>query len=115
MNPLTPCLTADRAYDEVLPWLKQRLSQAGLRVIQTFDLAAARVEAADCPCPHHGTEKCDCQMIILLVYGRSAEPATLMLHGNHRQTWLALVNTAEQPVDPRMQSAIERAIQLPLT
>ncbi len=114
MNSLTPSFSFNRSYNEVFPWLRKELSAAGLRLLQTFDLSGARIGAAGCPCPHHETEQCDCEMIVLLIYGKSPEPATLILHGNHGQTWLSLVNNAEQSVDPGMQSAIAQALQLSL-
>ena len=112
MYALSPFLLVDHSCEETLEWLSQRLSSAGYRVLQTFDLHDARFAVADCTCPHHGTNKCDCQMIILLIYGKAEEPATLMLHGNDGQTWLSLVDTPLQPADPALQSSIERALQI---
>jgi len=82
-----------------------------MRAIQTFDLHTARHALGDCPCPHHGTKACDCQMVVLLVYGNADEPATLVLHGNDGQTWISLVNDSLQHVDPSIQTAIEQALQ----
>ena len=67
-------------------WIMRRLLQAGLRKMQTFDLHSARPTFQVCLCPYHGTNQCDGQMIILLVYGNAMEPATLILHGNNGQT-----------------------------
>jgi len=74
-----PCSTA-------LYWTREQLTQAGLRSVQTFDLHAVRAGLHDCLCPNHGTDACDCQMVILLIYGESEEPVTLTLHGNDGQT-----------------------------
>ena len=113
MNASTHSFSFDRPYDEVLPWLKKQLGRVGLRMMQTFDLRlTSPLKLGECPCPHHGTDKCDCQMIVLLVYGRSAMPATLVLHGQNAQSWLSLVKNAQQPVDPEIESAIEQALQL---
>lgn len=76
--------------DAVLHWTREQLTLASLRSVQTFDLHAARVGFHDCPCPNHGIDACDCQMVILLVYGESEEPVTLILHGNNGQTWLSI-------------------------
>jgi hypothetical protein len=111
MTALTSFLSVDGTCDETLPCLRQRLSRKGLRVLQTFDLHDTRLGLEECPCPHHGTEKCDCQMVVLLVYGDTAEPATVILHSNDGQTWLSLVSTPAQHVDPSLQSAIEQALQ----
>ena len=109
---ISPFLSVNRPSDEALQWTKKQLLQAGLRPIQTFDLHAARVGLHDCPCPNHGTNECDCQMVVLLVYGKAAEPATLILHGNDGQTWLSIVNNSLQHTDVSIRSAIERALQL---
>jgi len=111
MNTLPPMLSLNVSCDESLARLKERLPSAGLHLVQTFDLQAARLKLEDCPCPHHGTSKCDCQMVVLLVYGSAAEPATLVLHGNDGETWLSLVNTLTQHPDPLLRSTIERALQ----
>jgi hypothetical protein len=83
---ISPFLSVNQPCDETLHWAKEQLSQANLRAVQTFDLHAARVGLHDCSCPNHGTDECDCQMEVLLVYGKSVEPTTLILHGNDGQT-----------------------------
>jgi len=112
MDTFSPFLCVERPSHETLDWLKQRLSRLGLQSLQTFDLDDARLGVPNCPCPHHGTSQCDCQMIVLLVYGGRAEPATLILHGNAGQTWLSLVDTPLQPLDPGLQSAIQQALHV---
>ena len=111
MNTLSPFCVLNCPCDEALLWTKKQLLQAGLRALPTFDLHAARLGLADCPCPNHGTEDCDCQMIVMLVYGNAPEPATLILHGNNGQTWFSLVNGSSHQVDPVFRSSIERALQ----
>jgi len=37
LNSISSLFSANRSYVDVLPWLKQQLGGAGLRVIQTFD------------------------------------------------------------------------------
>ena len=99
--------------------------------MRTFDLHTARHALHDCPCPNHGTEKCDCQMVILLVYGKASDvstplnasvstpldtsPVTLILHGNDGRTWLSLVDTTTQHEDSSLQESIERALQTSLS
>lgn len=115
MNSLTPFFSDHRSYDKLLPWLKQKLSQAGLRAMQTFDLNTARLSIEDCTCPHHGTDTCDCQMIVLLVYGNAPEPATLILHGNDGQSWLSLIDRPGQQTDTATASAIQQALETPFS
>lgn len=111
MNNLTFLLSMDRPWDETLDWLSRSLERAGLRVLRTFDLHNTRFDLEDFPCPNHGTEGCDCQMVVVLVYGQAAQPATLILHGSDGQIRLSLVNTPIQQADPSLQSSIEHSLQ----
>jgi hypothetical protein len=100
-------LTIDQTCDATLKWANEQLMKAGLRTVQTFDLKDARAGSHDCVCPHHGTPECDCQMVVLLVYGSSNEPATLILHGNQRQTQLSF---ADMPTG-RNNTELAKSIQ----
>lgn len=88
----SPFLSIDRSCEETLNWSKEQLIQVGLRPVQTFDLHTARIGLHNCPCPNHGTDECDCQMVVLLVYGEAEQPETLILHGNGGTTWLSITN-----------------------
>lgn len=110
MATLTPFLSLNYPGDKSLVWLKDRLATANLRVVQTFDLNTARHAQEDCPCPHHGTDQCDCQMVVLLVYANATEPATLILHGNDGQTWLSLVEHQDRPVNEDAILCIRQAL-----
>ena len=112
MNTTTPFWSMERSCDKTLRWITRRLSRRGLRALQTFDLHDARLGTADCSCPHHGTAQCDCQMVVLLVYGQATRPATLILHGNDGQSWLSLVNTPAQQAAAPLRAAIEQALQI---
>lgn len=113
MNSLPSFFSADHPYSDVLPWFKQQLSGAGLRVIQTFDLRLTNsLRLGDCACPHHGMEQCDCQMVVLLVYGSAPEPVSLILHGNDGQTWLSFVDQPDQHADPKIVHAIQQALEV---
>lgn len=111
MAPLTPFLSLNCPGDKSLVWLKERLATANLRVVQTFDLHSARHALEDCPCPHHGTDQCDCQMVVLLVYANAAEPATLILHGNDGQTWLSIAETPNQKTNAKTVTAIRNVLE----
>jgi hypothetical protein len=43
-------------------------------------------------------------MVVLLVYGTTEEPVTLILHGNRVQTWFSLADTVLQ--NPNLQLAL---------
>jgi hypothetical protein len=109
---ISPFLAVNHSCDEALQWTKKQLLQVGLRPIQTFDLHTARVGLHDCPCPNHGTNECDCQMVVLLVYGKAAEPATLILHGNDGQTWISIANNPRQRPDVKLITAIQQALEI---
>jgi len=115
---ISPFLSINHSCDEALQWTREQLLQAGLRPVQTFDLHAARVGLHDCPCPNHGTEECDCQMVVLLIYGKASNvstppntnPVTLILHGNNGQTWVSLVESPDQKINVNTAIAIKDAL-----
>ena len=112
MITLSAFCTINCSCDEALQWTKKQLAQACLRAMQTFDFQGARLLLQDYPCPHHGTNRCDCQMIVLLVYGNATDPATLILHGNDGQTWLSLAENPNQQTDSKMISSIHEALKI---
>ena len=112
MNPLPPFWSANRQHNEVLPWLKEHLESAGLRVMQTFDLrGTASLSQGYCTCPHHGTAQCDCQLVVLLIYESEDAPVSLILHGNHGRTWLSLVDWPIQPANPTTVTRVQKAVE----
>lgn len=111
MTALSPFLSVDSSCDQALPMTQDLLSQAGLSTVQTFNLNTARLGAHRCDCPNHGTEECDCQMIVLLVYGESAEPASLILHGSEGKTWISIADPALQTVDMGLISKIRHSLE----
>jgi hypothetical protein len=108
---VSPFLSVNHPCDEALQWAKKQLSQADLRAVQTFDLHTARIGLRGCPCPNHGTDECDCQMVVVLVYGKAPEPATLILHGNDGQTWLSIADNPRQRADTKLLAAIRQALE----
>ncbi len=111
MNALLGIPSIDRPCNEVLEDLQQALVPAGLHTQVTFDLQAARVRATDCVCPRHGLARCDCQMVVLLIYGRSRSPVSLILHGSDEQTWLSVPDDVGRPADPLIVAAVEQGIR----
>jgi hypothetical protein len=113
----SPFLSVNYPCDKALQWTKKQLLQADLRAVQTFDLHTARVGPHDCPCPNHGTDDCDCQMVVLLIYGKAAEPVTLILHGHDEQTWFSIADNPRQRADPKLMIGIKQAfgVNVPAT
>ena len=113
-------LTVDFPCDLALQMAKQKLSQTGLRTLQTFDLQAARLAHQECACPHHGTEDCDCQMVVLMVYGETADvstplntsPVTLILHGNDGKTWFSIADDSSQQANRKLIGSIKQALEI---
>jgi len=108
---ISPFLSVSQSCDEALRWTKEQLKKADLHLVQTFDLHAARTALHDCPCPNHGTNECDCQMVVVLVYGKAEEPATLILHGIDGQTWLSIADGPRQRSDARLTDEIQQALE----
>src|SRR6266540_2446988 len=84
--------------------------QNGLKVLQTFDLQDVRLDIEGCSCPHHGTQECDCDMVVLLVYGSEPEPVTVVLHGCDGQTQVAFANEYHQKAKENFVLAIKQAL-----
>lgn len=108
---LSPFLSIDSSCDQALQAIKTKFSQAGLSAVQTFNLSTARLGPNNYGCPNHGTDACDCQMIVLLVYGETAEPATLILHGNNGETWISVADSALQGVDTKFVTRIRAVLE----
>ncbi len=110
MNDSSPFLILEQSCDDAINWVIRQIGSAGLRVVRTFDLHVARLAHTSCPCPHHGTEQCDCQMVVLLVYGNDRQPVSIVAHGNNGQTWFSVVDTPQQRANPRLEAVIRRAL-----
>jgi hypothetical protein len=84
------CWLWNMSCEHAVPQARQRLAQVGLEAVISFDLRSALTGMADCPCPRHGANDCDCQMVVLLVYSGGEPPATLVAHGYGGYTWISL-------------------------
>ncbi len=105
-------LTVSADWRIATTWAVRQLKRAGFEVRRSFDLQVARAAHLDCSCPHHGSQRCDCQMVVFLVYAQQNPPATLVVHSRDGQTQFVLVDTPEQRPDPKFQAAIWRALDL---
>lgn len=113
MSDNSPFLVLDQPCDQAVAWLEVSVSRAGLSVMRTFDLQVARHAQTVCPCPHHGTGQCDCQMVVLFVYQAERKPVTIIAHGYNGQTWFSFVDTPQQRADPYLEAAICRQVSSP--
>jgi hypothetical protein len=114
MNSASPFVTIEKPSEETIYWTIQLLENAGLQVLRTFDLQEARLSHPDCPCPHHGTEACNCQMSVLLVYEGEQSPASILIHSFQEITCLYLIDTPEQPVDQNLDLLIREVLAQPV-
>jgi len=110
MSALIPFLVLDQTCEQVLAWINGKLTDAGFRAVQTFDLQVARLAHPDCPCPHHETDDCNCQMIVLLVYGNQVDPATLVIHGQDGRAWLSLAVPVGGHGNHHLEAVIRRTL-----
>jgi len=106
MSRTTHLLTLNIESESAVDRVTQRLKDRGLQVMRSFDLQVARSAHVNCACPHHGTAQCDCQMIVLLVYGEEVQPLTLVAHGHEGKTHFAMVDTPEQEQEDLLGSTI---------
>ncbi len=113
MYSTSPLATIGKTGEEAIPWSIKLLEKAGLLVVRTFDLQGARLAQKDCSCPHHGTQVCDCQISVLLIYHREHPPASILVHSFQETTWLYLVDTPEQPVDKALEMIIRQTMIQP--
>ena len=109
-----PLPAVNQPCDAAVDWVIEKLNREGLSIIRTFDLKVARVVQLASPCPHHGSEPCDCQMVVLLVYAEKHTPVTLIAYGYDEQTWFSVVNTPHQKADPGIESSIRQSFITPV-
>ena len=109
---LNQLLSVSRPCDQIVNCLKIHLLHNGLKVLQTFELHDVLLGSEFCPCPNHETEKCDCEMVVLLVYGSQPEPVTIVLHGSDGETWVSLADGAEQMSNESTVTAVKRALEI---
>ena len=105
-------LTLNQLGTEAVNRFNRLLAQAGLHVSRSFDLRAALAEDAPCTCPHHDGN-CDCDMVVLLVYGTEKRPATVVAHSHNGRTWLSLADGPDERPSPELSLQIKAALAAP--
>lgn len=96
--------------DTVVATAFDLLSHHGLQVMRSFDLPLARANQELCSWPYHDTKLCDCQMIVLLIYGVQDIPVSLICHGHDSWTHLSLVDHPGQKVSQASASIIKEIL-----
>lgn len=110
MNQTTPIQVISGDHQATINQTINGLSSAGMQVMRSFDLQVARASHTSCTCPHHGTEQCSCQMVVLLVYQNGKQPVTLVVHGHDNETELSIVESPDQQPDPDLVAAIRQVL-----
>jgi len=100
--------------------VKSVLEQQGYKIQRSFDLhSAVGHPLRGCPCPHHGTDDCTCQYVVLLAYPGNNRvlgepPHVLTAHGYGELTRITLRH--DETVDPNEEftlvSALVQAVML---
>ena len=88
----------------------QSLAKLGLRVVRSFDLRSALATHAGCECPHHGSEQCTCQFLVLLVYGPAGAPVVVSAHSRDGQAELQIVQDANTYPDAGLADQVMSAL-----
>jgi hypothetical protein len=108
----TRLLTLNLDCETVIRQLTRPLIHWGLRVVRSFDLQSACASFPDLACPHHGDSNCDCQLVILLVYGSEATPASVVLHTHRGKTDIDLVDSPNNRPDQDLVAMIRLALDI---
>ncbi|HUF39377.1 MAG TPA: hypothetical protein VMN57_12705 [Anaerolineales bacterium] len=96
--------------ETVIRQAAESLEAAGLRVFKTFDLRSACASFTDNNCPHHGSAPCDCQLVVLLIYGPDDPPISLVLHSHRGLTELQWDEAPESRPNPAGQAFIVQVL-----
>lgn len=114
MSPLSSLFQINLPLNRACEAVKEMLESKGWAYAQTFDLQVARASHPECPCPFHGTARCDCQMLIIVIYAPEHEPMTLTLHGHENRTWVSLAALDGQDLDSEMTRDLRRSLRVSL-
>jgi hypothetical protein len=112
MQQTTRLSTLNLDCETVIARFSRQLEDVGLRVVRSFDLKSACASFPDMTCPHHGDEVCDCQMVILLVYGANPAPASVVLHSHRSNTDVDLVDVPNNRPDKDFVETIRLAFEI---
>jgi len=113
MYQLTPLTSFSSNNANAVSWLTERLSNLGLVVKPSFDLQIARMAHLNCSCPYHGTQQCDCQIVVLLVYDSQGSPVTLLLHGQDGYASLFISETSNARENISLVEQITNSLKTP--
>jgi hypothetical protein len=108
----TDLLTIFMNSDKAVNRLMDRLTADGMKVIRSFDLQSVRTAHVNCTCPHHGSDECNCQMVVLQVYDNIGTMLTVVAHGKDNSTNFALVKPPERILERKLKTKVLQAMAL---
>jgi hypothetical protein len=109
MTQITRLSTLNLDCESTYAQLHRWFTYYELRVVRSFDLQSACASFTDLTCPHHGDSSCDCQLVVLLVYGTEAAPASIVLHSHRGKTDVDLVDSPNNRPDQDLKKMIRLA------
>jgi copper chaperone CopZ len=93
---MRPTFFINRVFDEATRITVETLSNQSYRVVTSFDLQNAAASHELCTCPHHGTDKCTCQYLVLLAYPcNQGKPLVIAVHGRGQKSYVSLLEGQE--------------------
>ena len=87
------------------------LERWGFRVLRSFDLRSAVTGHHACACPHHDTDQCTCQYVVLLAYGLAGAPIVITAHGRDAFTEVQIAEDPNAPTDPAATELARAALE----
>lgn len=97
--------------EEALAYAQRQLTEHHVKVVRSFDLKSARATCPEIVCPNHGDAPCDCQLVVLLAYGSSGSPASLVVYSHHGQTEIEITNPLDHVPQPELLETIITALE----
>ena len=91
MSQIVNLNTFTTSHEAAISRITQELLSRGLIIQTSFNLQTAKLAHTDCTCPHHGTDQCDCQIVVLLVYSGNEGPISLIVHSQDGRTYLSMM------------------------
>jgi copper chaperone CopZ len=95
---MNPTIEINSPLEQARQIVEKALEEHGYRAVRSFDLQEAAAAHGFCPCPHHGTDACTCQYMMLMAYPcpeSEAAPFTIAVHGRGQRAWVSLVSGQE--------------------
>lgn len=84
---------------EAIALLSDHLEKIGLKMERSFDMRIQQNGNIACSCLHHGTKECDCQIIVLLIYGTLDGPDSVVAHSRDGRTVFSIAAGPGKPQD----------------